>query len=351
MAEGPAKTIVRASTVRFARRELGRMLGIFLLGSLLVFAAVQAMPGDPVSLRFKNPDPARVAEIRAELGLDDPWVVQYVRFVGDFLTGDWGESIRSGRPVGGEVAKFLPATIELGGLALLLGSLAGVALVLVSEALGWRGLRRLTAGLGALGLTVPIYWIGLVLAVGFALQLGWLPVSGRFDFTRMAPEGTGFLLLDSLLAGDVSSFWIVVRYLVLPVVTLALYPAALVAGTLAARLEDARIEQLLVALRARGLGPWRIWGWHILRLVGAPLVTVIGTNFGALLGGAVLTETVFSWPGMGRFLVHGVLTQDVFIIQHGLLLVVLLAALVVALADVLARWLSPVAGRGNGQAS
>jgi ABC-type dipeptide/oligopeptide/nickel transport system permease component len=339
------------ATGRFVLRELGRLAGIFALGSLLVFSAIHAMEGDPVALRMKKPDPARVAEIRAELGLDDPMVVQYGRYLGEFVTGDWGRSIVSGRPVAAEIARYLPATLELGLAALLLGSFGGIALVLVCEASGWRGLRRLSGGLGALGLTVPIYWIGLVLVVVFAVGLGWLPVSGRYDFTRLAPEGTGFLLLDALRAGDPGALGTAVRHLALPVATLALYPAALVAGTLEARLHDPRLQQLLVALRSRGFGPWRIWGWHVLRLLGAPLVTVIGTNIGALMGGAVLTETVFAWPGMGRFLVEGVLNRDLFVIQHGLLLVVLLAAVAVTLADFAARAMDPAQARGRGGAA
>jgi len=341
---------MKALSARFWLREFGRLTGIFLLGSLLIFAAVHAMEGDPVALRMKKPDPARVAEIRADLGLDDPLVAQFGRYLAEFVTGDWGVSIVSGRAVEGEVARFFPATLELGLLALLVGSVGGVTLVLASEALGLRGLRRVSSALGALGLTVPIYWIGLLLVVAFAVGLGWLPVSGRFDFTQVAPEGSGFLLLDAALAGDPAAWTTALRHLVLPVITLALYPAALVAGTLEARLRDPRIEQLLVALRSRGFGPVRVWGGHILRLLGAPLVTVLGTNFGALMGGAVLTETVFAWPGMGRFLVEGVINRDVFVIQNGLLLVVLLAALAVTVSDIVARTLDPaqrVDGKGG----
>ncbi|MFW6354194.1 MAG: ABC transporter permease [Verrucomicrobiota bacterium] len=339
-----------ARTLRFARRELGRLLGIFLLGSVLVFLAVQAMPEDPIALRVKNPDPVRVAAIRADLGLDDPLLQQYGRYLVDFARGDWGASLVSGRPTLAEVGRALPATLELGLVALVVGTAGGITLVLVSEALGWPGLRRLSRALGAVGLTLPIYWIGMLLTAAFAVQLGWLPVSGRFDFRAIAPEGTGFLLLDALLARDGEAWAIAARHMVLPVATLALYPAALVAGTLEARLGDPRVEQLLVALRARGFGPVRIWGGHVLRLCGAPLVTVIGTNVGALMGGAVLTETVFSWPGMGRLLVEGVINRDVFLIQHGLLLVVVLAAVAATLADFAAHELDPAQRRRGGEA-
>ena len=148
------------------------------------------------------------------------------------------------------------------------------------------------------------------------------------------------LLLDSLLAGDWRALGIAARHLFLPAVTLGLYPAAVVSATLEARISENRVERLVIALRSRGLSPVRIWGWHVLRLLSGPVVTVIGTQTGALLGGAVLTETVYSWPGMGRFLVDGVLNRDLFVIQHGLLLIVVLALLVVTAADLLAARLN-----------
>ncbi len=317
-------------------------MAVFVVAAALVFAAVEAMPEDPVSLRVKNPDPARVAEIRAALGLDDPLPQRFVRYVGDFVSGNWGESLISGRAVRAEVGVYFPATLELAVLAVALGTVVGLLLVLGSEATGWRWLQRLGAGLGALGLTVPIYWIGLLLVVGFAVGLGWLPVSGRYDFTLREPSGTGFYLLDTLTGQNAEGFGAALRHLVLPVITLAFYPAALIAGVLRGRLSDPRLQKLVVALRAKGLGPGRIWGWHVLRLLAPALITVMGTNAGGLMGGAVLTETVFSWPGMGRFLVDGVLNRDIFVISHGLLLVILLAFAAVSVADLLARWANPL---------
>ncbi len=322
-----------------------RLLAAFLCTSLLIFAALEAMPEDPVSLRVKNPDPARVAEVRAELGLDDPWPTRYIRYATRFLSGDWGDSLVTNRPVTERLADTLPATIELGLVALLLGVFLGIGLALSSHWLGWRPLRRVSAALGALGLTVPIYWIGLLLVVAFAVKLQWLPAGGRYDFAHPPLDGTGFQLLDSLLKADLAAFGRALRHLFLPAATLALYPAALVAGVLHARLEDSRVQALVRALQAKGLSPARIWWKHILRLMGAPILTLIGTNFGTLLGGAVLTETVFSWPGMGRLLVDGVLNRDFFIISNGLLLVVLLALLSVALFDLLATAAQPALRR------
>ena len=319
--------------------ELRRFTVIFLIASFGIFLALEAMPEDPVSLRVKNPDPARIMEIRDSLGLNDPWPVRYVRGVGDFVTLDWGQSLISGRPVREEVARFLPATIELSVLGVLFGTALGIGMVLVAHATGWRFLLQPVRGLAALGLTVPIFWIGLLFILFFSVEIGLLPVGGRFDFAHPSPTGTGFFLLDSILAGDPEAFWITLRHLALPVLTLGLYPAAVVAGTLEARLGESYIQRLVTALKARGFSAFRIWGRHILRLVSGPVVTVIGTQAGALLGGAVLTETVYSWPGMGRFLVDGVLNRDLFVIQHGLLLVVVMAVLAITVFDYLARQL------------
>jgi len=329
----------RRAAVRFVAGEALRLVLILLVASFGLFLALEAMPEDPVSLRVKNPDPARIAEIRASLGLDDPWPLRYVRGVGDFLTLDWGESLITNRPVREEIGRSLPATLELAVPGILLGVLLGTSLVLTAHATGWTWLLQPVRGLGALGLTVPIFWIGLILILLFSVFLNLFPVGGRFDFAHPAPSATGFLLLDSLLAGDWTAFGIALRHLALPVFTLALYPAAVVAGTLEARLGERSVARLVMALRSRGYSPQRIWVRHVLRLVSGPVVTVIGTQAGALLGGAVLTETVYSWPGMGRFLVEAVLNRDLYAIQNGLLLIVLLALAVVTLADLLARLL------------
>jgi ABC-type dipeptide/oligopeptide/nickel transport system permease component len=337
MSEPDSVSQSKGARLRLLFAELRRFAAIFLIASFGVFLALEAMPEDPVSLRVKNPDPARIAEIRESLGLDDPWLVRYVRGVGDFITLDWGQSLISGRPVREEVGRFLPATLELSILGVLFGTTLGITMALVAHATGWRWLLQPVRGLAALGLTVPIFWIGLLFILFFSVKLGLLPVGGRFDFTYASPEGTGFFLFDSLLAGDLEAFWISLRHLFLPVMTLGLYPAAVVAGTLEARLGESYLQRLVTALKARGFSSVRIWGRHVLRLVSGPVVTVIGTQAGALLGGAVLTETVYSWPGMGRFLVDGVLNRDLFVIQHGLLLVVVLALIVVTCSDYLAR--------------
>ena len=329
-------------------RKAGLFAVIFLIASLALFAAIRAIPGDPVALRLKNPDPVRVAEERARLGLDDPVINQYVIYVKRFWTGDWGRSLLSGRPVMEDVSRYFPATLELSFCGLFLGVLIGVLTAVFAEVFHLGLLRRVSFFLGTVGLTLPIFWIGLLSLIVGSLWLGWFPAGGRFDLSLIKPTSvTGFLTIDSLLEGDLVKFGAALNYLALPAFCLSFYPAAQVCSVLRARLQDPHLVTLVAALRARGLGPVRIWVRHVLKVVSAPVVTVVGTNFGALLGGAVLTETVFSWPGLGRYMVTAVLDRDLYVVQNVLLLVILLVVAVVFLADFIAYLINPVATRDS----
>lgn len=335
--------------LRLVGRKVVLLLAIFLFAGTALFWAVRAVPGDPVALRLKNPDPVRVAAVRAQLGLDDPLPAQWWRYVSRFGAGEWGRSITSGRTVRDDVAEFFPATIELSLAALVLGVLFGATMAVGGEVFRVGALRRLAFALGTIGLTVPVFFVGFLALIVGSWWLGWFPSSGRFDVAMIAPPGfTGFLTVDSMLAGDGAAFVTACRHLTLPALCLSLFQAAYVCSVLQARLQDARLKTLVISLRARGLGPARIWGRHIFKVVSAPVLTVIGTNFGGLLGGAVLTETVFSWPGVGRYLVSAVIARDVFVVENVLLLVVLLVVAVVFATDVLARILNPVAAREEG---
>lgn len=330
---------------RFLLHAIQRLLGLavtFVIVAFLLFLAIRAIPGDPVALRLKNPDPVQVAQERERLGLDQPWPVQFVRQSASFWRGDWGVSFGTGRAVLQDVRAFLPATLELAFAAIILGVSAGVFWALFSEASGNRLAGAFSYTIGIAGLVVPIYWIGLILIIVGSLWLGWFPTGGRLPVGMAPPEISGFVLIDALLAGKWEAFGAALRHLFLPAVCLSFYPAAQVCTTLRARLRDPRVQALLGSLRARGFGPVRIWLIHILKLLAAPVVTIVGTTFGVLLGGAVLTETVFSWPGMGRYLVAAVLDRDLYVIQNALLLVVFLVLFVVQLSDLLAIGLNPL---------
>lgn len=318
-------------------RLLVRLLLVFFVTSGLVFTAIHSVPGDPVALRMKNPDPAKVQEIRASLGLDQPLARQYGRYVIGFWRGDWGRSLLSGRPVWEETRPLLAATLELTILALLVGAGGGLGLAFLPGWTGqprWEWPARITV---SLGLMTPVFWIGLLLIFVLSAVLGWFPAGGRVDYLDLPASRTGFLTLDALLAGQWETFGSALHHLVLPVLTLSFYPAAAVATAVRGRLSEPGVQHLLRALRARGLSPSRIWWRHVPWLVRAPVATILGTGFGGLLGGAVLTETVFSWPGLGRYLVEAVLNRDVPVLEHTLLLVLLLALGVSVLSDLVAN--------------
>lgn len=317
---------------------------VFVLAGTAIFLAVRAVPGDPVALRLKNPDPVRVAEERARLGLDRPLAVQWGKYLRSFVAGDWGRSLLTGRLVARDLRDFFPATMELSLVALGIGVVVGAAMAIGAEVFRVPWISSLSSLIGTLGLTVPIFIIGLLALIVGSLWLGWFPTNGRFALAASAPPvRTGLLLVDALLAGDIRALSIAINHLFLPSLCLSLYPAAQVCGVLQARLRDQRLRTLLYSLRARGLGPVRIWLRHVLKVVAPPLVTVIGSTFGALLGGAVLTETVFSWPGIGRYLVEAVLGRDLYAVQNVLLQIILLVVVVATVADLLASAINPIA--------
>lgn len=322
-------------------KKLGVLMGVLIGASLLLFTAIHMLEGDPIALRLKNPDPETVAIERERLGLNDPLVTQYVHYVVGFLKGDWGRSFITQRPVVEDVFSRLAATLELTLSAMFLGLLYGIPIALFASSSSAWIYRKLSHGLGVIGVVVPIFWLGFILIVVGSLWLNVFPTEGRFDYSYDKPDVTGFLILDVVLAGRWELFGMVIQHLFLPSLCLSFYPAAVVINVVHPRLQDPVTRNLIVALRARGFGPVRLWVKHLLKLAGAPLITALGTNFGALLGGAVLTETVFSWPGMGSFLVGAILEKDLFVIENGFLFIILMVFAVVSVADTIADAMDP----------
>lgn len=327
-------------------RRISYFFALYVCASLAIFAAIQAIPGDPIQLRFgKVVDPERVAIERERLGLDRPLIEQYLLSQKRFLSGDWGKSLSSGRATTEDFSLFMPATLELSFCAMFIGVGAGLCVSLFA-ALGTHPVwARVATTLGSLGLVVPIFWIGIMLLVVGSLWLGWFPMGGRFDMVQSQPSRvSGMLLVDSLIAGDGMAFGMTFRYLVLPALCLSVFPAAAVASVTYARLLEPELQAFVVALRSRGYGTGRIVWRHLLRISAAPTITVVGTTFGALLGGAFLTETVFSWPGIGRYLVNAILGYDVFVVQNVLTFLTLLVICLAFVSDLLALGLDPKKG-------
>jgi len=277
----------------YAIRRILLAIPILLGVVLVVLLSMELIPGDPVALmlgQFATPE--AIASTRAELGLDRPLAVRYVEYVLDVVRGDLGMSIKDRRPVATMIAETLPATAQLAGAAVLLSVLVGVPLGVVSAARPGGITDNLVRVVSLAGLSMPVFWTGLVFIVFFSVTLGWFPVAGR---------GT-------------------LRHLVLPSVTLALPSIAILARMTRASLLEVLQEDYVRTARSKGLSRRSLLYKHALRNALIPVVTALGLQLGQMLGGAVLTETVFSWPGLGRLTVFAIFNRD-FVLVQGVVLV------------------------------
>ena len=277
----------------YAIRRILLAIPILLGVVLIVLLSMELIPGDPVALMLGEfATPESIAATRAELGLDRPLVVRYVEYVLDVVRGDLGTSIKDNRPVATMIGETLPATAQLAGAAVLLSVLVGVPLGVVSAARPGGILDNLVRVVSLAGLSMPVFWTGLVFIVFFSVTLGWFPVAGR---------GT-------------------LRHLVLPSVTLALPSIAILARMTRASLLEVLQEDYVRTARSKGLSRRSLLYKHALRNALIPVVTALGLQLGQMLGGAVLTETVFSWPGLGRLTVFAIFNRD-FVLVQGVVLV------------------------------
>ncbi len=314
------------------------LLPTFLGVTAIAFALIHLIPGDPLEMMAgeRGMDPARHARMMAELGFDRPLWQQYLSYLGDLLHGDLGRSINTRQPVLGEFLTLFPATVELSLAAMLIATLVGLPVGILAAVRRGTLFDHGVMGVSLAGYSMPIFWWALLLILLFSVQLGWTPVSGRISVMFYVEPVTGFLLIDTLLAGDVDAFLSALHHLVLPAIVLGTIPLAVIARmTRSAMLEVIR-EDYIRAARARGLSPLRVIGVHALRNALIPVVTVIGLQTGTLLAGAILTETIFAWPGVGKWLIDSIARRDYPAVQGGILLV----AAVVMAVNLPFRWLA-----------
>lgn len=323
----------------------GRLLAlpVLLLGvSLVVFVLGRLPPGDPARvLAGPFATETDVERLRAVYGLDQPLVDQYLNYVGRVVRGDLGTSFRSGRPVVVDLANHLPASIELTLAALLVGVPAGLWLG-ITAARRQNGLADYAATLGSIvGLSVPLFWVGLLLAALFGVALQWLPFSGRISPFTDLPRVTGLVTVDAVLAGDWATLADALRHLILPALTLALVPLALVARLTRASFIEVLRQDYIRTARAYGVPEPRLIRRHAARNALLPLVTLVGILVPALLNGAVLTESVFSWPGVGTLLLSSIAGRDYTVVQGAALMIAVLYVVSNLLVDISYAALDP----------
>lgn len=317
--------------------------------SLVAFLLIRLIPGDPVLLMLgeRGGSPEAVAELRHNLGLDQPLYRQYFSFIANALKGELGQSIVSNRPVWEEFKNRFPATLELSLAALIWAILIGVPIGVIAALKRRRWVDYVLMSVSLVGYSMPIFWWGLMLILFFSVSLGWTPVSGRISAAFDLEPWSGFYLLDTWVRGlGWEGFWAAVRHMILPAIVLGTIPFAAIARMTRSSLLEVLREDYVRTARAKGLAFFQIIFVHALSNALIPVVTVIGLMLGTLLTGAVLTETLFSWPGVGRWMVASVLARDYPVLQGGVLLLAVLIVLVNVLVDLLYTWLNPRL-RGN----
>lgn len=327
---------------RFVLARVGQLVLVLVGVSIIVFFTMHVLPGDVATLLLgERATLAQLESLRHQLGLDQPVAVQYLDFMLQLAHGDFGISLRSNHPAISDVLLAFPVTLQLAVAALLLATAVGVPVgVLAATRPGslWdTGLMTATL----FGVSMPIFWLGLMLLLVFGAWLDWLPIGGLMPTGLDVPRITGMTVVDSLLSGRLDLIRASVSYLVLPAVTLATIPLAMIARiTRSEMLAMASLDHVRTA-RAKGMPEPRVVLRHILRNALIPLITVIGLQLGLLLSGAVLTETIFALPGLGRLMVDSILSRDYPVVQTGALFVALVFVLVNLAVDLTYGLLDP----------
>jgi peptide/nickel transport system permease protein len=314
-----------------------------LLGvSIVVFVMVRAIPGDPAQILLgQAATPDQVAEVRTRLGLDEPLPIQYLVFIRGALTGDLGDSIVLGQPVTAVLLERFPATLELTLAALLLAVAIGVPVGVIAAVRQYSLLDKITSVVALTGVSMPVFWLALVLVVVFTVQIDLLPFPGRVGGDVSFTSYTGLYLLDTLITLNFPAFWDVLRHLILPAVALGTIPMAVITRMTRSSMLEVMNEDYVRTARAKGVAPWRVVFRHALRNAMLPTITVIGLQFGLLMGGAILTETIFGWPGVGQIAIESVNRRDYAMIQGVVLYGATFFVLVNLLVDVLYAVLDP----------
>ena len=328
----------------FLLKRLALTVPTFIALMFITFVMIRLVPGDPIEVRRgeRGIDPERLAFLRHEMGLDQPIWKQFFDYVSDILHGNFGVSLVSKTPVFEEFLKLFPATLELTLCAMLFAVLLGVPAGVIAAARRGGVYDQSLMGLALTGYSMPIFWWGLILILLMSNTLGLTPVSGRVDLIKyFYPPVTGFALIDSVISGQKGAFWDAVRHLILPTIVLGTVPLAVIARMTRSSMLEVLEEDYVRTARAKGLSARRVIGVHALRNALIPVVTVIGLQAGTLLAGAVLTETIFSWPGVGKWLIESIGRRDYPALQGGIMLIATIVIIFNLLIDFIYGLINP----------
>jgi peptide/nickel transport system permease protein len=328
--------------LRYAVRRVLLLVPVLAVLSVLVFAFVRALPGGPAqALLGERATPETREALERELGLDRPLSVQYLSYLRTLAQGDLGVSLRSRRPVTEELAQRFPATVELAAAAMAFAVLAGIPLGFVAAKRYQGVLDNASLVASLIGISFPVFFLALMVKYVFAVRLGWLPSIGRLAVTTSLDHPTNFYVLDALLAWDGAALTDALAHLVLPAIALGTIPLAIIARVTRAATLDVLSEDYVRTARAKGLANLVVNSRHILANAMLPVVTVVGLQTGLLLTGAVLTETVFAWPGVGSWMLDAIRFRDYAVLQAGILFFVVVVVVVNLLVDLSYALLNP----------
>jgi len=327
---------------KYIIRRILLLIPVLLGVSIIIFSIMRVFSPDPASIVLgQHATAEKMVEWRDANGLNDPVPVQYIEYMKGIFKGDFGASYYSKTSVAKEVFSRFPATIELAMCAIIVASIVGIFLGVISAVKKNSIIDNMSMITALIGVSMPIFWLGILLIILFSGILGWVPAQGRIE-TLLRPSGvTGFYLVDSLLEGDLESFGSALKHLVLPTVTLAMYSMAIIARMTRSTMLETLSKDYIRTARAKGISESRVIKKHALSNALIPIVTVIGIQLGYLLGGAVLTETVFAWPGIGKFTVEAIMKSDFPIVQGVVLLVAVIFVVMNLVVDIIYAFLDP----------
>jgi len=319
------------------------MLVPVLLGtSIIAFSLMHLAPGDPArTIAGEHASQQTINRIREKYGLDKPVYVQYGIWLGNVLRGDMGRSIASNEYITKEILDRFPSTFELALSAMVLAILVGSVAGIISASKQYSALDYTFMGIALFGVSMPVFWLGIMLMMIFGVFLRWLPIGGRMDIAISFHRITGFYILDSIITGNMAGLLSAVRYLILPSIALATIPMATIARVTRSSMLEVLRQDFIRTERAKGLSERVVIYKHAMRNAMIPVITVIGLNFGLLLAGAILTETVFSWPGIGRYVVTAVRMRDYPAVQGCVLFFAFFFVIVNLITDILYIYIDP----------
>jgi dipeptide transport system permease protein len=328
---------------RFILSRFALLLPTFIGITVVAFGFIRLLPGDPVLLMVgeRSLTPERHAALLKQFGFDRPIWEQYLQYLWQLAQGDLGISLKTKSPVFYEFMALFPATVELSIAAILFAVMLGIPAGVIAAVRRGSAFDHTVMTASLAGFSMPIFWWGLLLIILFSVTLHWTPVSGRMALTYFFPPVTGFMLIDSLLSGQSGAFTSAVRHLILPTIVLGTVPLAIIARQTRSAMLEVLSDDYVRTARAKGLSPFRVVGIHALRNALIPVITTIGLQVGTLLGGAILTETIFSWPGIGKWMIDAISRRDYPAVQGGLLLIAAIVMIVNLVVDLMYGLVNP----------